>query len=598
MASSIQFGGVSSGLDTKAIIDAMLAAERAPLTRLQTQATRLKTRQDAYTQLGTALNDLLAKVQAFTLTGAGSARSATSSDSARFTATAGTGAVPGLYRVAVDRLATATRATSTAAVGTAVTGATAADPMSTLPLPGTVTAGTLGLVVDGQVLSISVGDPASTSLQSVLDSIAAAVQAQVQATDGGATVTASVTGNRVQLSIAGAAADHDIRIGVTGDTSNFAAITGLSASHTADFGLGTGSISGTSLLGVVRSTTKLDDAGLTGLASTTTGKLTINGVEITYDTTVDTLGGLLSRINSSAAGVIASMDRQNDRIVLSNRTTGATAIAITDTAGTLGTALNLAPGTTAAQEIGQTSQVTVDGRTVVSATNTVTTAISGVTINLLDTSASTGTLTVGVDSASVTKSLQAVVDSFNALADKLDALTAHPTGGPAGPLDGEANVNGLLLGIRGLIVRPSETLLDGTIRSLGDLGVSTGRIGARVGTTNRLSLDTEKLASALAADPTRVAALLGSGGGITQAVVDRIKSVTKVDGMVDSAVRGIDTQLRVNADAQIRAQARIEMRQAALEAKFAALESSLSRLQTTSSSLGSQITAMSSSSDG
>lgn len=598
MASSIQFGGVSSGLDTKAIIDAMLAAERAPLTRLKTQATRLKTRQDAYGQLGAAMNDLLSKVQAFTLTSAGSARSATSSDTAHFTATAGTGAIPGLYRVAVDRLATATRATSTAAVGTAVTGVTAADNMSTLPLPGTVTAGTLGLVVDGQVLSVNVGDPASTSLQSVLDGIAAAVQGQVQATDGGATVTASVTGNRVQLAIAGATADHDIRIGVTGDTSNFAAITGLAASHVADFGLGSAAITGASLLGVVRSTTKLDDAGLTGLTSTATGKLTINGVEIAYDTTVDTLGGLLSRINSSQAGVIASMDRQNDRIVFSNRTTGATAISITDTEGTLGAALNLAPGTTGAQVIGQTSQVTVDGRTVVSATNTVTSAISGVTINLLDTSVSTGTLTVGVDAGSVTKAVQAFVDSFNALADKLDALTAHATDGTAGPLGGEANMNGLLLGIRGLIVQPSSTLLDGTLRSLGDLGVSTGRIGARVGTTNRLTLDAEKLSSALAADPTRVAALLGSGGGITQAVVDRIKSVTKVDGMIDSAVRGIDTQLRVNADAQLRAQARIDMRQAALEAKFAALEASLSRMQNTSSSLGSQITAMTGTNNG
>ena len=176
---TIQFGGVSSGLDTESIISSLMAVESLPLTRLQAQASTLASRKTAYGTLGTALTDLLAKIQAFTLTSAGSARTATSSDPTRFTAVANGSAIPGQYRVTVDRLASATRATSTAAVGTAITDATAAGAMTSLPLPGTVTAGHVGLAIDGQIVNVTVGNPATTSLATVIGDIAAAVEAQV-----------------------------------------------------------------------------------------------------------------------------------------------------------------------------------------------------------------------------------------------------------------------------------------------------------------------------------------------------------------------------------------------------------------------------------
>lgn len=288
-------------------------------------------------------------------------------------------------------------------------------------------------MVDGKVLSISVGDPATTSLKSVLDTIAAAVQAQVGMTDASTVVSASISGNKVSLSISGASSDHDLRVGVSGDTSNFAAITGLAGLHVADFGVGATSATGSSLLGVARTTAILDAAGLTGLASTATGKLTINGVDIAYDTTTDTLSAMLSRINSSQAGVIASVDRTNDKVVLTSKATGARAISIVDTSGTLGAALGLAPGTIGAQLIGQGSQVTVDGRTVTSDLNTVANAIDGVTLTLVDQSTSTSTLTIGVDTSAVAKALTELVDSYNALADTIQQVTTHAQGAPAAP---------------------------------------------------------------------------------------------------------------------------------------------------------------------
>jgi flagellar hook-associated protein 2 len=588
----LQFTGVTSGLDTKAIIGALMGGERMPLVRLQSRATQLTSRRSALGTLGTAVRDLLAKAQGFTLTSAGSARSATSADLTRFTAIAGSTAVPGQYKVSVDRLATATKATSTAALGTAITDATATGFMSALPLPGTVTAGQVGIVVDGTIVNATVGAPATTSLKTAIDAMAAALQTQIQTTDAGATVIASIVANEVRFTVAGAASAHDIHFGVGGDTSNALTIFGLAGQHIANFGTGVATISGSSLLGVTQGSVALDSAGLTGLTSTATGVLTINGTAIAYDTTTESLNAILTRINNSDAGVVASVDRTNDKIVLARRAAGATAIAISDTSGTLGAALKLAPGTTNAQVIGQTAQVTIDGtRVVTSDTNTVTTAIDGVTLTLLDTTVSQTTLTVGVDSTAIQKSLTDLVNSYNGLADTIDKLTTHAKGAAAAPLEGDSSVRSLALSMRTLLMGISASMSGGTLRSLGDLGVSSGAVGAKPGSTTRLSLDATKLAAVLASNPTGVASLLGTSGGIMTAVVDRLKTATAVDGMIVAGQAAIDTELQANTDAQARLQTRIDLRQKGLERKFAALEVALSKLQSQQAQVGAQVTS-------
>lgn len=587
---SLQFNGVSSGLNTKAIISVLMGGERMPLVRLQTRASQLSSRRSALGTFGTSVRELLAKVQAFTLTSAGSARSATSADLNRFTAVAGSAAVPGQYKVSVDRLATSTKATSTAALGTAISDATATGFMSALPLPGTVTAGQVGIVVDGTIVNATIGAPATTSLRGAIDAMAAAIQGQVQTTDAGATVTASIVANKIRFTVAGAAGAHDIHFGVASDTSNALTLFGLAGQRIANFGTGTATISGTTLLGVAQTTVALDTAGLTGLTSTATGVLTINGTAIAYDTTTESLNTILARINNSDAGVIASVDRTNDRIVLARKSAGATALAITDTSGTLGAALKLAPGTTNAQVIGQTAQVTIDGtRVVTSDTNTVTNAIDGVTLTLLDTTVSQTTLTVGVDSTAIAKSLNDLVTAYNGLADTIDKFTTHARGAAAGPLEGDAGVRDLALSARALLMGISSSLTGGTVRSLADLGVSSGAVGAKPGSTTRLSLDPAKLAIALANNPTGVATLLGTTGGIMTAVGDRLKTITAVDGIVTQGQASIDRELLTNTAAQTGVQVRIDLKEKGLERKFAALEVALAKLQSQQASVGAQV---------
>jgi flagellar hook-associated protein 2 len=587
----LQFSGISSGLDIQAIVDALMSVEQAPLKRLQAQMASLQATRDAYAKLGAALQDLLTKAQAFTVNRAGAARTATSSNAAALTAAASAGALPGVYQVTVDRLATATVATSLAPVGSPITATDASNPMSSLPLSGTVTAGSVGLIVDGVVLHVTVGDPTTTSLQSVLDAIAGAIQGQLQAGgEANAAVTASVVNNRVQIAVSGTTQAHALAFGVAGDTSNLLSIIGLAGVSTSTFD-GTNPVSGTAALGVVRTTTPLDAAGLAaGLTSTTSGQLVINGVTIGYDTTVDSLLTVLARINTSGAGVVASIDRANDRIVLTNRSTGPAAIDVRDVSGNLAAALQLAPGTTNAQTLGQSAQLTVDGRTVTSPSNQVTTAIPGVTLTLTATTTSPVTVAVDVDRQGIRSALQALVDSYNALADLLDKTTAH-TPGQTAPLEGEEGIDLLALQLRSLLMTPMAGAT-GPIRSLADVGVTGGPVGSAPTATRRLTLDGATLDAALNTNPDQVATLLDDAAGILAPLVDRLTALTGFNGMIQARTAGIDATISGLQRQSQDEQERLDAVRASLEARYAAMESLLAQLSAVQNALGSQTAGM------
>ncbi|MDT3668877.1 MAG: flagellar filament capping protein FliD [Aromatoleum sp.] len=117
---AISAPGVGSGLDIKSIISQLMAAEREPLNRLQTQQTSFQARLSAYGQIKSALSKLQDAATALTTSSTFSATTAKVSDAAAFMATSSASAVPGIYAVQVDTLArtqrVATSATTTPSV--------------------------------------------------------------------------------------------------------------------------------------------------------------------------------------------------------------------------------------------------------------------------------------------------------------------------------------------------------------------------------------------------------------------------------------------------------------------------------------------------
>ena len=343
----------------------------------------------------------------------------------------------------------------------------------------------------------------------------------------------------------------------------------------------------------------LDNAGLSGLPSTTAGTLTINGVDLAYNTTVDSLSTIVSRINNSSAGVVASIDRINDKLVLTRKDTGAVAMDIDDTSGNLAAVLKLAPGTTNAQKIGDTSQVTVDGRSITSLGNTVINAIDGVTLNLVAKSplGLPQALTVGADQSAVTTALNSFITSYNSLADTLDKLTASTPGqaggkaGTSGPLASDPTARSLLISLRATLFGSAGS---GSINSLGAIGLNTGVIGSAAGTTDRLQLDTTKLTAAMNADAHQVAALLDGSTGPLSALLTRLKTIedpANTSSYIQAHTAGLASEISSLQHQEIDRQELIANYQAAIERQYAAMEAILSQLQAQSAQLTSTLGA-------
>ena len=582
MASPITFGGISSGLDTKSIVDALIAAESAPLTRARTQITLRERQRDGYTRIRTAANDLIAALRPLATVGGGTiaARAATPADTTTLTATATNTAAPGVYSVAVTRLATATTARSTDAIGTAVTANDMGTTLSALAMAGTPTAGVVRIEVDGQLVSAAIGDPTTTSLDDALMAISDAIRgAMVAAGDPSAAVDVTVTNNRAVFSVTGATGSHTVRFGATADTSNLIELIGLRGT-TATAVTDGSSITGGRALGVVKTSSTIDNAGLSGLTSTATGTLTINGVAVAYDTTSDSLATVIARINAAGAGVTASLDRTNDKLLLTATTAGPLPIAIEDTSGTLAAAIGLAPGTTNAQTRGLSAQVTVDGVLREALSNNPADLIDGVTLNLKATGAATS-LAVTPNTGGAADALGSIVTRYNAIVDAVDAVS----GAWDAVLRSDPNVRRLIGSVRELLMARGTTT--GQVGGLGDIGVSSGAIGAAPGATRRLAVDATKMAAAIAADPEGARTIVGGASGRIAAAIDGLELIASSSGTLFASITRSNSELTSLRNRQNLLGDRLTARRASLERTYARIESAIGAL----SSQSAQITS-------
>ncbi len=487
--------GLVSGLSTAAIIDRLMAVERAPLTQLTTQRQRVQDRTKAYQDLRTRLAGLQTAVKTLLDPSAVNAKTATTSTPSTsptiLTATAGAGAANGTFTVRVDRLATATTVSSASgstaqAVGTPIS---QAAPLRSAGFAITPTSGTF--TINGQTVTVD----------ATVDTILA-VRDRINAT-AGIGVTASLAldayGNANVLRLTATTTGTPIQLGSGADTSNFLAAARLVANGTS-VGPGVTDVVNSGLLGTALPGEKLSSGRFATALNDNggTGAFTINGVAVTW-TANDSLSTVLSRINAANAGVRASYDAATDRVTLASTATGNQAISLQETSGNFLQAMQL---TTATQAYGTTAQYAIDSRAVqYSNSNTIANAVPGVTLNLVRTDPSAVTVTVAQDADTAAKNLRAFVDQFNQLVAKIQDLTKYDaTNKQASVLTGDVTVLGLERTIRSAVASPAEGLA-GAYRSFADIGISTGAYGSAVGSTSQLVLDEAKLRTALADNP-------------------------------------------------------------------------------------------------
>ncbi|HMJ01656.1 MAG TPA: flagellar filament capping protein FliD [Conexibacter sp.] len=335
------------------------------------------------------------------------------------------------------------------------------------------------------------------------------------------------------------------------------------------------------------------------------GTITIDG----HDTAVEagaTIDDVVSAINSDADATVYAAATDGGTIVLSARRTGDTGtgfIAVTDGTGAL-------TEQAARAKQGRDALFTVDGVAGSSSTNTVTNAIAGVRLTLSGVTTVSGPVTVtvgapGADQATIEGKLRAFVEVYNSTVDAIRAkLTEKTVPNPAnaverqkGLLHGDTMLSGLLSGLRQAVYEPLRGLPAG-MDSLADLGISTGSASATVSQdalAGRLSLDTAKLARALASDPDGVETLLAGTdgvGGWARAFEDLVHDVSTTGGTLSNRIDGAGSELKRLQTSMASMDQRLEIREQTLRAQFTAMEATLARSQSQGQWLAGQLAAL------
>lgn len=103
--SSINFGGLASGIDTAGIVEALMEIEKQPLKRLESDKEYFTNRQDAFNTLNTKLKTLLEKFEDIDSSSEVRAYSAEATSEEFFSVSASGSALPGSYNIEVQSLA-------------------------------------------------------------------------------------------------------------------------------------------------------------------------------------------------------------------------------------------------------------------------------------------------------------------------------------------------------------------------------------------------------------------------------------------------------------------------------------------------------------
>ncbi|ADV81879.1 flagellar filament capping protein FliD [Terriglobus saanensis] len=241
---------------------------------------------------------------------------------------------------------------------------------------------------------------------------------------------------------------------------------------------------------------------------------------ITLDSTNNTLAGLAAAINASGAGVTADVvtGTSGSRISLISQTSGV--------AGNITVSGALTDSTTSSavnfnvSQAGQDAAFTIDGIDMTSSSNTVSTAIPGVTMQLLSvtpTSDTAGTqIQIVNDTSTVSSALNSFVTAYNQLITDMATQEGKDSTGAAEPLYGSSVLSQIQSQISLALGTASSG--SGSMQYLTQLGITTNTDGT-------LSLDSSQLSSELSSDFNDVTTFFQNVGSFGQSMLTTINGL-------------------------------------------------------------------------
>jgi len=314
-------------------------------------------------------------------------------------------------------------------------------------------------------------------------------------------------------------------------------------------------------------------------------------VNVTLDSTKNTLGDLRDTINKANAGVSAVIvtgtdGKQNLQLTATNSGV-ANAITLSGDASFLDPGGGASIAASSAFNVTQPaadSAAKVNGIAVSASGNSLTTAVDGLTINLQKTNTgSPTTITLSRDTASLKTSLTTFVTSYNDLNTAMKALGSYdPKTKVAGALNGDAALRSSQALVRGALGTVPSALSGAVYQRLGEIVISADKNGA-------LSLDSTKLQKAIDANFSAVAELVGAYGTRFKEVTD---SLLAVGGTIASRTDGIQRSIADISQRRDALNLRLTTIEKQYRAQFTALDATVASMQGTSAYLTQQLTGI------
>lgn len=607
---SISVTGLGSGLDYSSWITQLVAVKQTKIdavskqvAALNTQKTTLGTVQDKYKSLLTSIESFTNSISSNDVFNKKTVTSSLDAVSAAVTSSAKAQNV----NVTVSQLATATTASyknadpAKTTAASYVDSATYANAIS----EGTLKTGTFSVYVDGVKATINIDASSGTgngdTMQGILDKL------NNNSVEG---IQASITNGKLNIQ---ATAGHTITgVGSSTDTGNFSKVMSLVRDTDTGAYASSKSIFDTNTAGKLTAASTEFTNG-----TVTAGVFTIGDKHFTIDAN-STLDSIINDINNSDAGATASWDSNSGKFILTSDDQGAVSINVqagnsddpsavasnfTDIMGL--TVSDFNPDSTListklatdSQELGTNAVLTINGTTITSASNTVTSDVSGVeglTLTLNAKTTSNAKVAISQDTAATVDAITSFVSSFNMAISESDSATSKD-----GKLHGESLLNSLRNGIRKTAT--ASTSVDGIYKTLASIGITSGAVSTDPSAqTNKLTIDTEALKKAITTDPESVKKLL-VGDGVHDGVMSkmtpaldnalnpvngyftkRTSSLTKSASTLNTKITTMNEKLTIYHDQ--------------LSAKFEAMDKMIASLKASASVFDSYFTSNSSSS--
>lgn len=538
--------GVGSGLDANSIVNQLMAVERQPLSQISQKETGVNAKISAFGSIRSLIDAFKTAAGALGNPNKLAAYKATSAfpDIANATAT-GT-ASSGNYSINIQRLALAHKVSNTTAVS-----------------------GTSAAVIGAGDFTITVGSGTPTTLTLNAGATLGDLRDAINASSN-ANVTANIvtgnngSGDKSRLVLTAKDTGKTITTGTTiAGLGSFQTVGGPHAvtSQTAFSGpsdiVGQGTLAIT--VGGTTTNVALANTG-TSLQDVANAINATSGVGVTASVITDTTGTRLKLVSQNPDNLVsytAIDDEANDNQEFS-RLRGFS---------TLGSQ----------PQVPQTALVEIDGQAISSSSNTIASAIAGVSLNL--TKVGTTELLINRDKDAVKTAVDDFIKSYNAINTKIRELTAYDSANKkANTLTGDATARNIQSQLSNILSGTPGTP-SGSFSRLAELGITTGRDGS-------LSVDSSKLQSSIDKDFSSVNSVLNRYGN---AMYTKAGDFTATGGLLAGKSESLSTMIKDYGRQKETIQLRLDAIEKRYRAQFTALDTAVSSMQRTSSYLSQQL---------